>query len=97
MLKTIGFERGQVRATLAWEASTLAVVGIVLGVPAGVVVGRLAWSLVAHNLGVATTVVLPALALGLVVPGTLLLVNAIAYFPARAAARTRTGVALAAE
>jgi ABC-type antimicrobial peptide transport system permease subunit len=97
VLKAIGFTRGQVRATLAWEASTLAIVGIVFGVPAGVVVGRLAWSLVADNLGVATTVALPALALVLVIPATLLLVNAVAYFPARTAARTRTSATLAAE
>jgi len=97
VLKAIGFERRQVRATLAWEASTFAVVGIVLGIPAGVAVGRLTWSLVAHNRGVASTVVVPALALGLVVPATLLLVNAIGYFPARTAAGMRTGVALAAE
>jgi predicted lysophospholipase L1 biosynthesis ABC-type transport system permease subunit len=97
LLKAIGFKRGQVRATLEWEASTLAIVGIVLGIPAGVVVGRLAWSLVAHNIGVATTVALPALELALVVPATLLIVNAVAYFPARAAARTRTSVALAVE
>jgi FtsX-like permease family len=97
VLKAIGFTRGQVRATLAWEASTLAIVGIVFGVPAGVVVGRLAWSLVTHNLGVATTAALPALALVLVVPATLLLVNAVAYFPARTAARTRTSATLAAE
>jgi hypothetical protein len=80
---------------VAWEASTLAIVGIVFGVPAGVVVGRLAWSLVTHNLGAATTVALPALAL--VVPATLLLVNAVAYFPARTAARTRPSATLAVE
>jgi ABC-type lipoprotein release transport system permease subunit len=97
VLKAIGFDRGQVRATLAWEASTLAIVGIALGIPFGIAVGRIAWSLVAGSIGVATTSALPALALGLLVAATLLLVNAVAYFPARAAARTRTSVALAAE
>ncbi len=97
VLKALGFERGQVRTTLAWQASALASAGIVFGIPAGLIVGRLAWSLVARNLGVATTVALPALALAIVVPATLLLVNVVAYPPARAAARTRTSVALAAE
>jgi hypothetical protein len=97
VLKALGFARGQVRATLAWEASTLAIVGIVVGIPTGVIVGRLAWSLVARDMGVATSIAIPPLALALVVPATFLLVNVVAYFPARAAARTRTGVALAAE
>src|SRR5262249_37637163 len=97
ILKAIGFDRRQVRATLGWEATTLAVVGLVIGLPAGIVVGRLAWALVARDLGVATSVVLPAVALALLVPITLLLVNAVAYVPARAASRTRTSVALATE
>jgi ABC-type lipoprotein release transport system permease subunit len=97
VLKAIGFTRGQVRATLAWEASTLAIVGIVVGIPVGLIVGRLAWSLVADNLGVAATIATPVLAIAFVVPGMLLLCNAAAYLPARRAARMRTGVALAAE
>jgi ABC-type antimicrobial peptide transport system permease subunit len=86
-----------VRATLAWEATTLAVVGLLVGLPAGIILGRLAWSAVSHNLGIGTDVVLPVLALGLVVPSTLLLVNLVAYVPARAAAKTRAVAALAAE
>jgi hypothetical protein len=97
VLKAIGFERGQVRATLAWEATTLGIVGIIVGIPAGVIVGRLAWSLVAHNIGVATAVSLPALAIALLVPATLLLVNAVAYVPARAAATASTSRALTSE
>jgi len=97
VLKAIGFTRGQVRTTLAWEGSTLAIVAIVFGIPAGVIVGRLAWSLAADNLGVATTVAFPAWALPSVAAATLLLVNALAYLPARVAARTRTSVALAVE
>ena len=97
VLKALGFARGQVRATLAWEATALAIVGLLLGIPFGVVVGRIAWSWVAHDFGVAATIAVPAAALVLLVPATLLLVNLVAYFPARAAARTRTSVALAAE
>ncbi len=97
ILQAIGFNRRQVRATLAWEATTLAVVGLVVGLPAGVILGRLAWSAVSHNLGIGTDAVVPMLALGLVVPLALLLVNLVAYVPARAAAKTRTVAALAAE
>src|SRR5204863_3712639 len=43
-LRTLGFVRRQVRATLAWGASTMVLGASALGVVVGVVAGRLAWS-----------------------------------------------------
>jgi predicted lysophospholipase L1 biosynthesis ABC-type transport system permease subunit len=97
LLKAIGFDRRQVRATVAWQATTLATVGLVVGIPIGLIVGRLVWQLVANGLGVSTSATTPTLALLLVIPGVLALVNLIAFFPARAAARTRPAVALRSE
>jgi ABC-type antimicrobial peptide transport system permease subunit len=97
VLKTLGFNRRQVRATVAWQATTLATVGLVIGIPAGLIVGRLVWRLVADGLGVSTTAVIPALALLLTVPAVLALVNLVAYLPARAAAQTRPALALRTE
>ncbi len=97
LLKTLGFDRGQVRATIAWQATTLAAVGLFVGIPAGVIVGRLLWHLVADGLGVATGAAIPALALILTVPCALVLVNVAAFLPGRAAARTRPAVALRSE
>ncbi len=82
LLKTLGFNRRQVRATVAWQATTLATVGLVVGIPAGLVVGNLVWRLVAEGLGVSTTAALPALGLLLTIPVALVLVNLTAYFPA---------------
>ena len=39
VLKTIGFERRQVRATVAWQATTLGVAGVLFGLPLGAVGG----------------------------------------------------------
>jgi hypothetical protein len=97
LLKTLGFNRSQIRATVAWQATTLATVGLVIGIPAGLIVGRTVWGLVADGLGVATTVAIPTLALLLTILGAVALVNLIAYFPARSAARTRPAVALRTE
>jgi ABC-type lipoprotein release transport system permease subunit len=94
LLKTLGFDRRQVRATVAWQATTLGAVGLVLGIPAGLIVGRVIWHLVAESLGISTEVATPALWLLLSVPCVFLLVNVIAYFPGRTAARTRPAVAL---
>ena len=97
LLKTLGFDRRQVRATIAWQATTLATVGLVVGIPGGLIVGRLVWRLIADGLGVSTTVTIPTLAVLLTIPAVLLLVNLIAYFPARTAAQTRPAVALRVE
>ena len=40
LLKVLGFTRRQLAATLAWQSSIAAIVGIVFGVPIGVVGGR---------------------------------------------------------
>lgn len=87
ILKTLGFVRGQVRSTVAWQASALAICALAVGLPLGVVAGRWSWSLLASQIGFPSE---PDVRLGtllLTIPGALLIVNAIAAFPARAAAR----------
>ncbi len=82
VLKTIGFDRRQVRAAIAWQASTLAGVGLAVGIPAGLLVGSLVWRQVADSLGISTTPPIPTLALLLIVPCALAAVNVIAFLPA---------------
>jgi hypothetical protein len=97
VLRTVGFVGRQVSATVAWQASTLAVVGLVLGVPLGLVAGRWTWAVVAEGIGVATDPAVPIVALLIAAPATLLVANAVAVVPGRIAARTRPAVVLRAE
>ena len=97
LLKTLGFNRTQVRATVAWQATTLASVGLVIGIPAGLIVGQFVWRRVADGLGIATTAAIPTLALLITIPAVLVIVNLIALVPARAAANTRPAIALRTE
>jgi putative ABC transport system permease protein len=97
VLKTLGFRRGQVRATVAWQATTIGSIGLLVGVPLGLFVGRFVWQVVADDLGVSNDPTWPVLGVSLLVPAVLLLVNAIAAFPARAAAHTRPAVVLRSE
>jgi ABC-type lipoprotein release transport system permease subunit len=96
VLKTLGFDRTQLRTAIAWEATAIALVALVVGVPFGLLLGNAIWRLVADGLGVATVVAAPPLIL-LLVPAVIVLVNVIAYIPARAAARTRPALALRTE
>jgi hypothetical protein len=93
MLKTLGFVRAQIRATVAWQATILAAIGLAVGLPLGAVLGRVAWHLVAAGLGISTVYAF-SVGLLLLVPASLLAVNVLAFAPARRAARIQPGSAL---
>jgi hypothetical protein len=97
LLKTMGFVRRQLAAAVAWQATVAAVVGIVVGVPLGVIAGRWLWNLFAEQIYAVPYPTVPVLSLVLVGMGTLVLANVIAAFPARTAARTPTAFLLRSE
>ena len=97
LLKTLGFTRRQVMGTVAWEASAFAAVAALVGLPAGVIAGRLAWKVFADGAGVSPAATVPLLTVLLVAPVTLLLANLIAAWPGWQAARVRPAAALRAE
>jgi ABC-type lipoprotein release transport system permease subunit len=97
ILKTLGFARGQVFRTIAWQATTVVMVGLVIGVPAGAASGRWAWRLFADQVGVVPAPVVPVAILLSTVPLTLILVNLLAFVPGRIAARMRPATVLRSE
>jgi len=97
LLKTIGFVRGQSAAAVAWQSSVAALVGIVVGIPLGVVAGRWLWDLFARQIYAVPYPTVSVLSLVLVAVGTLVLANVVAAVPARTAARTPTAIMLRAE
>ncbi|HEX9711036.1 MAG TPA: FtsX-like permease family protein [Actinomycetota bacterium] len=97
VLKTLGFQGRQIRATVAWQASTMMSIGLLAGIPAGIVLGRWGWRLFAEELDVVPAPVSSGLLIGILILGAVLLANMIAAFPARAAARTRPAIVLRAE
>jgi FtsX-like permease family len=97
VLKTLGFTRPQVVAAVASQATTIAAVGLLVGLPLGFGVGRFAWNVFAEDLGVVPEAVTPIGLSALVVPATILLANLIAALPAQTAARTRPALVLRAE
>jgi FtsX-like permease family len=97
LLKTLGFSRRQVSATIAWQATTVAVVGAAVGIPIGVVLGRWFWALIADGLGVAATPDVEPLAIVGVGLAAVLVGNVVAFVPGRIAARTKPAVVLRSE
>jgi hypothetical protein len=86
-LAVLGFGKRQLRAAVAWETGTVAVVGLLVGLPLGVAVGRWSWALASRSLQSVTSAEIPVVPLLLVVPVTLLLAAACAAVPAYIAAR----------
>jgi putative ABC transport system permease protein len=97
LLRTLGFRGRQVHATVAWQATTVVVIGLVVGLPTGFALGRAAWQLVAGNLGISSSAPVPFIPLLLVAPAAILLANLVSFVPGRVAARTRPAVALQSE
>jgi FtsX-like permease family len=97
ILKTLGFVRGQVSATVAWQATTVAVVALLVGVPLGVALGRWSWTLLMDRIGLGAEPVIPHLALLAGALATVLVANLLAAWPGWVAARTRPAVTLRAE
>lgn len=97
VLKALGFVRRDLRATVGWQATTLAVIALVVGVPLGVALGRVTWRIFADGLGVVPEPIAPLLAIALLVPAALVVANAVAVIPGGLAARTPAGESLTSE
>lgn len=89
ILRSLGFTRGQIRRTAAWQAATLASAALAIGISAGLVCGRVAWQIFARHLGIVPVLDIPVLQFAVVIPTALALSVAIAMIPGTSAARAQ--------
>ena len=97
VLKTIGFTRRQLAATVAWQATVAAIVGSAVGIPLGIALGRWLWTEFARQIYAVPQPAVPVLSVVLLPLCALALVNLAAALPGRSAARTPAALALRAE
>jgi hypothetical protein len=97
VLKTLGFVKAQVAATVAWQATSFALVALVVGIPLGVASGRWAWTAVASSIYSVSPPLIPVLAVALIFPAALVVCNLIAAGPARTAGRLSPALAMRSE
>jgi len=97
VLKTIGFTRRQLAATVAWQATVAAIVGSAVGIPLGIALGRWLWTAFARQIYAVPQPAVPVLSVVLLPLCALALVNLAAALPGRSAARTPAALALRAE
>jgi ABC-type lipoprotein release transport system permease subunit len=97
VLKTMGFVRGQVSAAVAWQATTLVVLALLVGLPLGVAAGRWIWQVFADRIGISPDPRVPLLTLALCIPVALVVANLLAAGPGWVAGRLKPAPVLRAE
>jgi ABC-type lipoprotein release transport system permease subunit len=97
VLRALGMTQRQCRCVVATQASILAVIGLLFGVPLGLAVGRTVWRAVADYTPLQYVAPTSVWALVLVAPAALLIANVLAALPGRRAARLRISHVLRAE
>jgi ABC-type lipoprotein release transport system permease subunit len=89
ILRSIGLNRRSTRAVLNAQGTSIGLVGLLVGLPLGVVIGRTGWHVVANRVPLQDVPPFALLAVVLVVPVTVFVVNALAVWPGRHVARVR--------
>ncbi len=97
LLKALGFSPRQLAAVVAWQSTVTAFVGVIIGVPLGIVIGRQLWTVFARNINAVPDPTVPVLSVMLVALGALVFANVVAAIPGRIAALTPTALVLRAE
>ena len=90
-LAVLGFTPRQLRTTVLLQGLLFALVGVVVGAPLGIAIGRELWRRFAGALGVLDVTTVPWATIGLVAAGTVLAGLLSAIWPSRVAARSRLG------
>lgn len=97
LLRTLGFTRRQLMSAVAWQASVAGAVGIVAGIPIGVLCGRWLWTLFARNIFAVPEPTVPVVPVIIVAIAAMALANIVAALPGRSAAQTSTAQVLRGE
>jgi putative ABC transport system permease protein len=94
LLRVLGMYRRQVAATLCWQSVSVSLIGVVLGVPLGVAVGRSVWHEFATKLGVVPADVVSVAGLVALVAGILVAAVVLSLIPSILSTRVQPAEAL---
>ena len=97
VLQALGMTRRQTRLAVAIQATVLALAGLAFGIPLGLALGRVIWRVVAGFTPLAYHPPVAVWALLLIAPAALVIVNILAAWPQRHAARLHIGQVLRTE
>jgi ABC-type lipoprotein release transport system permease subunit len=85
MLRALGMTRRSTRSIINLQGTAIAIAGLVVGIPAGMIVGQSGWHLIADRVPLRFVHPVALLAIIVVVPAALAVVNLLALAPGRRA------------
>ena len=97
VLRSLGFTRGMTIGVVSSQSTTVGLVGLLVGIPLGLAVGRLAWTWVADEVPLVYVSPVALVAMALTIPAALLVTNLVAALPGRRAARLAPATVLRTE
>ena len=97
LLKTLGFTRRQLAATIAWQSTIAVALGTAVGIPLGIALGRWLWILFARDIDVVPAPTVPLPSIILIAVGAIVLANVVVAIPGLNATRTKAALLLRAE
>jgi ABC-type antimicrobial peptide transport system permease subunit len=97
VLRTLGFTGRQLRRSVRVQATATTTATVLLGLPLGILAGRVAWRAFAEELGVQPGIALPAWSVAVAVVAPLVIALVAAAVPGRWATRIQPAAALRSE
>jgi hypothetical protein len=97
LLKALGFTQRQLAGSVAWQAAIIALFGVIVGIPLGILSGRELWTLFATSINAVPYVTVPVTTVILTGVGAIIFAVLVSGIPGRSAARTSTALALRSE
>jgi ABC-type lipoprotein release transport system permease subunit len=95
--RALGFTRGQAASTIRWQGFAITAIAVVIGLPLGVVVGKLIWKQIADGVGAVDLVTIPWPVIIVAPLFSLAIITATASIVGRRVARLRTAEVLRSE
>jgi putative ABC transport system permease protein len=97
VLQCVGMRPGQIVRSSLWQATTIAALAVVVGVPVGVIVGRWSWTVLADVLGVFQQPTVPVSIVVAVAVAVLVAVNVAGILPGWRSSHRHPALALRTE
>ena len=94
ILRSIGADRRWIARALHWQATAFTLLPVVIGVPLGLIIGRIVFRSFADSIGTLNDASIPLLLVAAVTVGLVIIANLTAAFPAHRADRATPALLL---